>query len=164
MAKEFLLSISSLQASRTPAKEKLVGRAMLTRDGMAGSTKKWECYLVDDNRPQSVALIEAWGDRSIKRAKETFQDGQVYEITKFIVEPKGKSIPFANQATKIPFTPSVVVKHLPKEHPNIPSTLPTEDIANIVELQASRVVSLIVEVHEARGKQLRDLKRGQAQK
>ncbi len=57
-----------------------------------------------------------------------------------------------------------MVKHLPKEHPNIPSTLPTEDIANIVELQASRVVSLMVEVHEAREKQLRDLKRGQAQK
>ena len=100
--KAYLLSISSLKDSKTPAKEKLVGRVLFPREGKAGSAKKWECFFLDADNPKSVTLMEAWGAKSIGKAQDNLKAGKVYKITKFLVEPNGKPIPFANQTTKFP--------------------------------------------------------------
>ena len=100
MMKEFHLSISSLKDSKTPAKEKFFGRALFPREGMAGSAKMWECFSLDADNPKSVALMEAWGAKHIRKAQTKLKAEKVYNITEFLVEPKWKSIPFANQKTK----------------------------------------------------------------
>ena len=69
MMKDFLLSISSLKGPVTPATEKLVGRVLFPREGMAGSAKKWECFFLDADNPKSVALMEAWGAKNIRKRK-----------------------------------------------------------------------------------------------
>ncbi len=139
MMKEYHLSISSLKDSKTPATEKLVGRVLFPREGMVGSVKKWECFFLDADNPKSVALMEAWGIKSIRKAKYKLKTGKVYKITKFVVEPKGKSIPFANQTTTNPITPSIEFEELKEaDRPHVPNKLPIEKLKNIVELQASR--------------------------
>ena len=86
--KEFLLSISSLKDSKTLAKEKLIDRVLFPREGMAGSAKKWECFLLDADTPKCVALMEAWGAKNMRNAQDNLKAGKVYKISNVLVEPK----------------------------------------------------------------------------
>ncbi len=159
------MSNASLKDSKTLAKEKLIGRVLFPREGMAGSAKMWECFFVDADNPKSVALMEAWGAKNIGKAQDHLKAGKVHKITKFLVEPNWKSIPLANQTTKNPITPSIEFEELKEaDHSHIPNKLPIENLKNIVELQASRVVSLIVKIHEPKVHQVRELKAGRGQK
>ena len=40
------------------------------------------------------------------------------------------------------------IQHVPGHHPDIPSTLPTEAIADVVGCKAQRIASLVLRVHQ----------------
>ena len=130
---------------KTPAKEMLIVRVIRVREGQAGKTAKWECDLIDADRPESVLLVDAWG-KNIALAKAKFTENKVYKIKSYAVINKGKSIPFGNNTIKITITPEIVIEAVGGDHPLIPSDLPTENLADVVELKAPRVTSLILAV------------------
>ena len=66
--------IADLQVASGPAKEQIKGRVLFPREGRAGSTEKFECWLVDES---GVLVVEAWGSQNIAEAKKQFQDGKV---------------------------------------------------------------------------------------
>ena len=101
----FTIKINELHAStnKAPSKEKITARVCLVREGLAGTTPNWECFLIGDNTPQSVLLMDAWG-KHIATAKRKLKEGTIYDITNYVLIPKGKSIPFGNNAYKMSMT------------------------------------------------------------
>ena len=90
MATNFHIQVADLQTTvaQTLAQEVLIVRVLRPRDGMAGSTVKWECYLIDGSDSRSVLLADAWG-RNIAKAKEGLKEGQVYKISNYVIADKG---------------------------------------------------------------------------
>ena len=95
--KQYHMKIADLQESpdKKEAKEMLKARVLGGRDGMAGKTPKWECFLIDGSSSVDVLLVEAWGPNIIK-AKEALKDNETYEIESYVIHHKGKSMPFGN--------------------------------------------------------------------
>ena len=147
LEKPFHIKVADLHITPGPgsAKEMLIVRAIRVREGLAGKTPKWECDLIDDAKPESVLLADAWG-RNISLAKAKFQENKVYRITQYTVLHKGRSIPFGNNTIKITIKPEIMVEDITADHPEIPSNLPTENLADVIELKASRITSVIVAV------------------
>ena len=143
MAQKYHVKIEDLQASvaQTIAKEVLIVRVLRPRFGMAGQTQKWECDLIDGNNTRSVLLADAWG-KNIDKAKEILKEGQVYKISNYVIADKGKATPFGNNLLKLPVNAKVSFENVTGEHPEIPLELPLEDLENVINLKAARVVSL----------------------
>ena len=55
--------------AQTLAQEVLIVRVLHPRDGMAGPTVKWECYLIDGSDSRSVLLADAREETSQRRGK-----------------------------------------------------------------------------------------------
>ena len=144
MSTKFTINVAELQATpaRTTAKEMLMVRVLRPRDGMAGSTPKWECDLIDGPDTRSVLLADAWGAQNIAKAKEILKEGQVYKISNYVIVDKGKAITFGNNLFKLAVNAKVTIENVPGEHPAIPLELPLEDLESVINLKAARVVSL----------------------
>ena len=59
-----------------------------------------------------------------------------------MISDKGKATPFGNNIVKLTINPKVVIKCLPENHPEIPSQLPLDDLGGVLDLKATRIVSL----------------------
>ena len=83
----FHIKIDELQVStsKEASKERIRGRALLVREGLAGTTPNWECFLIDGDAPEDVLLVDAWGAKRITQAKAIWKEGLVYDITNYIV-------------------------------------------------------------------------------
>ena len=91
MATTFHIQVADLQTTvaQTLAPEVLIVRVLRPRGGMVGSTVKWECYLIDGSDSRSVLLADAWG-RNIAKAKESLKEGQVYNISNYVIADNRK--------------------------------------------------------------------------
>ena len=166
MPTKFHIKIADLQATpaKTTTKEMLIARVLRPRDGLAGVTPKWECDLIDDDDTNSVFLAEAWGAKNIAKAKANLKEGVVYEISDYVIVDKGKSITFGNNLLKLAVSAKVGIEAKTGEHTEIPLELPLEDLANVFNLPASRVVSLNLAVVAAAEKKTVQMKTNNASK
>ena len=112
------MQVADLQTTlaQTLAQEVLIVRVLRPRDGMAGSTVKLECYLIDGSDSRSVLLADARG-RNIAKAKEGLKEGQVYKISNYVIADNGKAIPLGNNLIKLTLSAKVAIEHVPGEHP-----------------------------------------------
>ena len=161
--KAFRQTIADLQESKSTAKEMIIARALQPREGKAGVTSKLECFFVDDNNARSVLLMDAWG-KFIVQAQRAIKAGCIYKITKFVVSNKGKSLPFGNNTIKITFTKDIRLEACNDVDFPVPKALPLEDVTGVLELQASRVTSLVLRVHIPGTKKETTVKRSGAKK
>jgi hypothetical protein len=158
--KRFRMKISELHpcsGPKVPAKEQIIARVLHMRDGLAGAAPKWESWLIDEDRAEGVLLLDAWG-KHIPKAKKALKFGYVYAITNYVVLTKGKSMPFGNNGIKLTWTDKMTFTEMLGEHTDIPKSLPLDSIDDVVALQVTRVVSLIVRVHTPGQAQERALK------
>ena len=137
MSTKFHMKVADLREShaRLPAKEMLIVRVLRVREGMAGRTPKWECDLIDDNSSQSVLLADAWGE-NIGYAKRHLEEGKVCKITNYLITHQGKSFTFGNNRIKLALNTKTGIDQVPEEPPNIPLSLPLEDLAGIINVKA----------------------------
>ncbi len=145
----FIMMINELHVStnKTSSKEEITARVCLVREGRAGTTPNWECFLIGDNTPQSVLLMDAWG-KHIATAKRECKEGTVCDITNYVLIPKGKSTPFGNNADKISVTEKIRITPAKGAYPQIPKALPLANIAAALELKAPMIVSLLLRAHK----------------
>ena len=147
----FHIKIHELQVStsKEPAKERLTGRALLVREGVAGTTPYWECFLIDDDTPDNVLLVDAWGTKQITRAKAVWKEGCVYDVTNYLVVQKRNATAFGNNKCKISMTDKIQIDLVKGEHADIPTALPVTNLGAVLQLKAPMIVSLVLRVHKA---------------
>ena len=81
--KWFTKKIRDLAVARVAANEQIVGRVLYPREAMAGTTPKWECFIVDGDTMKAILLVEAFGVLLIKKCKGELKDKKVVAIKKY---------------------------------------------------------------------------------
>ena len=143
--------ICDVRAARGRLQEQLVGRILHARVEKIGHDKeKFSCYLVDDNMPQSVLLVEAWGqvDRAHACKELLNRNGQAVSVTNCKITSKGKTLAFHGKAVKVTFDASAkVVQVKDAQAAGVPQALPLISISDIGLLASACSVSVKGVIH-----------------
>ena len=99
--KLFTKKVRDLTVARVASKEQIVGRVLNARDAMAGTTAKWECFIVDGDTMKDILLVEAFGAPLIQKCWRELKDQKVVAIVKYQIVAKGKAMTFANSPLKL---------------------------------------------------------------
>ena len=141
--KLFTRKIRDLAVARVVAKDQIVGRVMYPRDAMAGTTPKWECFIMDGVTMKDILLVEAFGAPLIKKCKGELKDKKVVAIRNYQIVAKGKAMTFANRPLKLSIKSDAAIAEQADDQ-SLPAQLPTVSLDAVDNLAGGCLISLLV--------------------
>ena len=141
--KLFTKKVRDSTVARVASKEQIVGRVLNARDAMAGTTAKWECFIVDGDTMKDILLVEAFGAPLIKKCKGELKDNKVVAIDKYQIVAKGKAMTFANRPLKLAIQSDAAIAEQADDE-SLPARLPTVSLDAVENLAGGCLISLLV--------------------